>query len=95
MTKGELLYAIAKWAKNNINDIDLEDWSVSNSNAKKELRSILEKANCENIFIDSQKVMPNAHTSIEIPHNLKLSRAKWDGNKLIFEYEEQYNGFDE
>lgn len=95
MTRGQLLFAIAKWAVENHTEIDLDDWDAISCDAKQKLRDILDKANCENIYVGADKVMPSAHTTIKIPHNLRLSRTKWEGNKLVFEYEEKYNGFDE
>lgn len=89
MTKGELAYLIAVWATAHTDDIDLEDWTLGDSHAKKELNIILEKANCENICMNTEKVMPNIDTRIVVPHDKKFAGFNWVGNDLVLHYKEK------
>lgn len=89
MTKGALLFAIAAWAVKYGNKIKLDTWDLARTGMHIELMDILEKANCEHIYVNSEKVMPNAEMNIIVPYNLRLANAKWEGNNLVLHYEER------
>lgn len=91
MTKGELLYAIAAWAKKNHYDIDLETWDTTGCCAKADLVEILKSAECETVFVNAEKVMPNSNVSIQIPNNLELKGSDWNGADLVLHYGEKEN----
>lgn len=76
MTKGELIYQLALWAREFGQDIDLYDWDeIENYEAKQELIKLLDKYDSVLINIDNQLTIRE--------RNKKLLGYEKDGNDII------------
>ncbi|MBQ0112300.1 MAG: hypothetical protein KBT03_04135 [Bacteroidales bacterium] len=76
MTKGELIYQLAIWAKKYGQDIDLYDWDeVEDYEARRELRELLDKYDSVLINVDNQLIIKE--------RNKKLLGYEKQGDDII------------